>query len=394
MMFSECIVDSKGKGLRANKPFVQGELVGTEKPFAFVVEQKWRTSVCHECLKIPSSLLRCSLCKFARYCGRDCQRLAWTEHKRECESLHRVAPRVPTETARFVARILHKLWNSTDEECKRRLESLCYHDEMDKQSEKEFAELIQTVNVFVGQSLQVDHMTSLYQKIRCNSFSVCNEEMQVIGVGLYLKFSLINHSCRPNCVATFCGPTVQIRAVHSIKKDEELTISYIELLQPISHRQKALWEQYHFLCDCCGCVSEEAVKQDKLHTSGYDATVPARQVADALEMCQSSLEKAKEAAREGDHRRSLQLAEMTFESYSRVIHPCSYIVIQCADRAMDSCIELGEWDGALKYGLQSLDGYKFWYSCYNPLLAVQLFRVGKLQRYIGRHSDAVRSLQL
>lgn len=99
---------------------------------------------------------------------------------------------------------------------------------------------------------------------------------------------MLNHSCQPNCVATFRGPVVQIRAIRSIEKDEEvfdllsllhvilvsilchqLTMSYIELLQPIAHRRKVLQDQYNFLCVCPGCTSEEVtfvvlMKDDEL----------------------------------------------------------------------------------------------------------------------------------
>jgi hypothetical protein len=50
MKFGEAVVAGKGRGLQANKPLVLGELVGQEEPFAFSVGQKWRSSVCHQCL--------------------------------------------------------------------------------------------------------------------------------------------------------------------------------------------------------------------------------------------------------------------------------------------------------------------------------------------------------
>ena len=54
--FVEFIVADKGRGLQANKPLVLGELIGEEEPFAFAVGQKWRNSVCHQCLKMYSHI--------------------------------------------------------------------------------------------------------------------------------------------------------------------------------------------------------------------------------------------------------------------------------------------------------------------------------------------------
>ena len=34
--------------------------------------------------KSRKELLRCSMCKYAIYCSRDCQRADWRVHKREC----------------------------------------------------------------------------------------------------------------------------------------------------------------------------------------------------------------------------------------------------------------------------------------------------------------------
>lgn len=50
-------------------------------------------------------------------------------------------------------------------------------------------------------------------QVMSNSFSICDEEMQGIGVGIYGLPSLVNHSCLPNCVVTFDGAALQLRAI-------------------------------------------------------------------------------------------------------------------------------------------------------------------------------------
>ena len=74
------------------------------------------------------------------------------------------------------------------------------------------------------------------------------------GVGLFAKAALLNHSCHPNCVATFHGTTLQITATETIQPGDELTISYTELLRPSYKRKEDLWEQYGFDCQCRNCV--------------------------------------------------------------------------------------------------------------------------------------------
>ena len=42
-------VAGKGRGLLATKAIERGDLVGEEEPFAFVVIQKHRSKLCHQC---------------------------------------------------------------------------------------------------------------------------------------------------------------------------------------------------------------------------------------------------------------------------------------------------------------------------------------------------------
>lgn len=50
------------------------------------------------------------------YCGRSCQRDAWTIHKKECSNLKRVLPKIVPDAARLLARIIIKLQNGGDQQ--------------------------------------------------------------------------------------------------------------------------------------------------------------------------------------------------------------------------------------------------------------------------------------
>lgn len=49
-----------------------------------------------------------------------------------------------------------------------------------------------------------------------NSFNICNQEFQSLGTGIYLGASIVDHSCKPNALATFEGTTLYIRALETI----------------------------------------------------------------------------------------------------------------------------------------------------------------------------------
>ncbi|ROJ78795.1 Histone-lysine N-methyltransferase SMYD3, partial [Anabarilius grahami] len=71
------------------------------------------------------------------------------------------------------------------------------------------------------------------------------------------SMSLLNHDCQPNCVMIFKGKRLTLRAVRVIRPCEELTISYTDVLAPSKERRSQLQEQYHFLCQCTRCTTED-----------------------------------------------------------------------------------------------------------------------------------------
>ena len=86
----------KGRGIKATKDFNVGNLILQADPFAYVIFENMAEHVCHHCFnmvirdksgKPTTTLLKCSACKFARYCSRDCQKKAWPMHKKECMAI-------------------------------------------------------------------------------------------------------------------------------------------------------------------------------------------------------------------------------------------------------------------------------------------------------------------
>lgn len=178
----------KGRGLRALKLLKPGDKVLESTPSVFVLSNNVRGFCCDLCFAKREELQRCSKCKFARYCGRECQKKAWKEHKIECERIIRVSPNIPTDLVRLMARIMQK--TQLDNTFYNDLTQLVSHREQLGASRKDAFSAILTVLIqFVGerefQKTSVAELFELFGKISCNSFTICDAELQPLGKVLH-----------------------------------------------------------------------------------------------------------------------------------------------------------------------------------------------------------------
>jgi hypothetical protein len=81
----------------------------------------------------------------------------------------------------------------------------------------------------------------------------------IIGIGIFFKQLLINHSCDPNIrTAKFSGNKVYLQAIKDISKGEEILNSYgmFSKWQSLQERKSYLKENYCFDCQCQSCCNE------------------------------------------------------------------------------------------------------------------------------------------
>lgn len=84
-----------------------------------------------------------------------------------------------------------------------------------------------------------------------NSFS-CKDSL---GVALFPVFSIVSHSCLPNASpVALQSRRLALEAKMDIAKGEEITISYISILQGRVKRRKKLREKWFFNCTCKRCL--------------------------------------------------------------------------------------------------------------------------------------------
>uniref|UniRef100_A0AAR2L0B6 [histone H3]-lysine(4) N-trimethyltransferase n=1 Tax=Pygocentrus nattereri TaxID=42514 RepID=A0AAR2L0B6_PYGNA len=331
-----------------------------------------------------SKLLRCSQCKTARYCSVQCQKEAWPEHKSECPCLKRVHPRIPTDSVRLTARIIFRLTSQVEwGVCVCVCVCVCADlEDMSDEQREGLTHLCSTLKIYLGQENTDRSLPngltpiSLLARVTCNCFSISNGELQDVGVGLYPSMSLLNHDCRPNCVVVFLGRRLQLRAVRHIQPNEELTISYTEVLAPRVERRVQLQQQYHFLCQCQRCSREDT--DCDLLAGDETVWMILREKLPQLEKLQA----------ENQWEELLKESESLVSTHAGAVPDSNVYLLRLLDLAMDACISLDQYENALGFGNRTLGPYQLHYPDPHPSRAVELLRVGKLQHYLGKLEDA------
>lgn len=54
----------------------------------------------------------------------------------------------------------------------------------------------------------------IYGRVITNSFNLMDGEFHDVGVALYLEASVFDHSCLPNCAASFSGKEIVVRYIN------------------------------------------------------------------------------------------------------------------------------------------------------------------------------------
>nr|XP_055229956.1 histone-lysine N-methyltransferase SMYD3 isoform X3 [Gorilla gorilla gorilla] len=347
---------NRGNGLRAVTPLRPGELLFRSDPLAYTVCKGSRGVVCDRCLLGKEKLMRCSQCRVAKYCSAKCQKKAWPDHKRECKCLKSCKPRYPPDSVRLLGRVVFKLMDGAPSESEKLYSFYDLESNINKLTEDKkegLRQLVMTFQHFMREEIQdasqlppAFDLFEAFAKVICNSFTICNAEMQEVGVGLYPSISLLNHSCDPNCSIVFNGPHLLLRAVRDIEVGEELTICYLDMLMTSEERRKQLRDQYCFECDCFRCQT-----QDK----DADMLTGDEQVWKEV---QESLKKIEELKAHWKWEQVLAMCQAIISSNSERLPDINIYQLKVLDCAMDACINLGLLEEALFYGTRTMEPYR------------------------------------
>uniref|UniRef100_A0A6F9DU65 [histone H3]-lysine(4) N-trimethyltransferase n=1 Tax=Phallusia mammillata TaxID=59560 RepID=A0A6F9DU65_9ASCI len=394
---------NKGRGLIAGKRMETGQLILRQHPYAYVIMATHAQTVCHYCLACPGQpdrplvkqLLKCGGCKFARYCNKECQKKAWTDHRPECAAIKRVFPGQPVDQTRMVGRILWKRDQNLAKEEEVKIEDLVDH--LSKRTKEERGDLDEKVysfgDYFTYDAMPEsdDEMLHLFAIIDCNAVGLNDHKgLQSIGVGIYPMMSLLNHDCNPNCVATNNGVNLELRALRPIEKDEELCISYVDSMETREDRREKLSSQYYFDCECNLCFNG-GESEDLKHATAAE-NMKEESVKYINQFSKDMLKRINKTKERQNWERMSNQVLGTLAQQDCVIADTNVLKLSILNLAVEVQSFLRRQDSALQYAERVAAAYEKLLPKIHPTLGMYLMRVGILQWQLQKNEIAHQTL--
>ncbi|KAI9819575.1 MAG: hypothetical protein M1827_007025 [Pycnora praestabilis] len=207
--------------------------------------------------------------------------------------------------------------------------------------------------MYLGQGVNEGLIKELYCRVMINSLTLVTPTFDPVGIFVDPFAALINHSCDPNAVVVFDGPSFSVRSMRNIGKDEEITISYIDCTNPFTRRQSDLQDRYFFACSCDKCQRGSQTQEDTLLGSKMADMTEEGELRKTEQIAWESLQDAKEAT---EPTKSIQLLRQGNQrlrdlAYVWPIHrqPWPSIHQQLAVNLLSA----GKWTEALAHMLQT-----------------------------------------
>ncbi|NWS90431.1 SMYD1 methyltransferase, partial [Toxostoma redivivum] len=394
--------EGKGRGLKAQKEFLPGDVIFAEPAYAAVVFDSLTHIICHTCFKRQERLHRCGQCKFAHYCDRTCQRAAWLNHKNECSAIKRHG-KAPTENIRLAARILWKMereGSGLSEGCLVAIDDLQNH--VDSFGEEEKKELRADVESFLEfwpphcQQFGMQFISHIFGVISCNGFTLSDQRgLQAVGVGIFTNLCQANHDCWPNCTVVFNNGNheavrsmfhtqmrIELRALSKISAGDELTVSYVDFLNLSEERRKQLKRQYYFDCTCEHCKKQ--LKDDlMLAVKAGESKPSADTVKEVIQLSKDTLEKINKARMEGHYHEVVKLCRDCLKKQEPVLGDTNIYLLRILSIASEVLSYLQMFEEAADYAKRMVDGYLKIYHPNNAQLGMAVMRAGVTHWHAG-----------
>ncbi|XP_026551545.1 N-lysine methyltransferase SMYD2 isoform X1 [Pseudonaja textilis] len=390
----------KGRGLRALRRFVIGELLFSCPAFTCVLTVNERGNHCECCFARKEGLSRCGKCKQAFYCNVECQKQDWPLHKLECSAMCVFGQNWnPSETVRLTARILAKqkthLERTESEKILSIKEFESHLDKLDNEKKELIQNDISALHHFYSKHIDYPDnqaLVVLFGQVNCNGFTIEDEELSHLGSAIFPDVALMNHSCCPNVIVTYKGTVAEVRAVQEIETGDEIFTSYIDLLYPTEDRNDRLKDSYFFTCDCRECLTKEKDK-DKLEIRKLNEPPSTEAVRDMIRYARNVIEEFRRAKHYKSPGELQEICELSLDKMGSVFAESNVYMLHMMYQAMGVCLYIQDWEGALRYGQKIIKPYSKHYPPYSLNVASMWLKLGRLYMGLENRSAGVKALK-
>ncbi|XP_058021382.1 N-lysine methyltransferase SMYD2 isoform X3 [Ahaetulla prasina] len=353
----------KGRGLRALRRFVVGELLFSCPAFTCVLTVNERGNHCECCFARKEGLSRCGKCKQAFYCNVECQKT----HLERTES--------------------EKLLSIKEFES--------HLDKLDNEKKELIQNDISALHHFYSKHIEYpdnEALVVLFGQVNCNGFTIEDEELSHLGSAIFPDVALMNHSCCPNVIVTYKGTVAEVRAVQEIEAGDEIFTSYIDLLYPTEDRNDRLKDSYFFTCDCRECFTKEKDK-DKLEIRKLNEPPSTEAVRDMIRYARNVIEEFRRAKHYKSPGELQEICELSLDKMGSVFAESNVYMLHMMYQAMGVCLYIQDWEGALRYGQKIIKPYSKHYPSYSLNVASMWLKLGRLYMGLENRSAGVKALK-
>jgi SET and MYND domain-containing protein len=230
-------------------------------------------------------------------------------------------------------------------------------------------------------TMNMPYFIELFCKFEINNYNILNKDMQPVAAGLYLMASTLNHSCCPNAVVVFEGPRLLLRSTKTIQSGEEVTISYVDIACSTQSRLKELQDRYHFHCTCPMCIDVSG-ERDKMLLNTFkplDANANER-----LSVVKECLVKGEALCRACNFSEAFLCYNRAYQLQKGLMIPINLCLFSILNGLVQCCIECDDFSSAFDHCQHSIPFYEYIYGDNHPMLALQLFTLGKLAWFMEK----------
>ncbi|KAK7817860.1 histone-lysine n-methyltransferase ashr1 [Quercus suber] len=353
----------KGRCLLTTRDFHLGEVIISQEPYVCVPNKSPVESRCDGCFT-TSNLKKSSGCHVVWYCGSTCQKLGWKLHRLECEALSRldrdkrkcvtpsirlmVIPTTATDNYNLVEALVSRM------------------PDIDEKQLVLYARMANLVNFIL-------------QQPDINIKEIAENFSKVFKINSYPAKYFWHCSCLPNSVLVFEGRLAVIRAVQHVPQGAESDdIQESVVLEGYRCKDEGCngfllrsSDDKGFICQQRGRV------RDKEET---------RKIASEVK---SMSEKALMSLSSGNQLEAVSMHQTIEKLQRKLCHPFPISLMQTREKIL---MELQNWREALAYCKLTIPVYQRVYPGFHPLLGLQYYTYGKLERFLGDTEDAIKSV--